>query len=94
MYSKIIKVVYFVVDFAPSQQAECRFPLEYQGEWMLFEKDRKESVIIRPGLMTFSHLGSFICKSKHWSINKYKLLSVFTNGWLVSLTFIVCITTL
>ena len=48
---------------------------------MLFEKDVKESVIIKPGEMTFSHLGHFICKSKHWSMNKYKLLSVYSNGW-------------
>ncbi len=71
----------FVADFVVSPRPECRFPQEYHGEWMLFESDRKESVTIVAGEVTFSNVGHFICKTKHWAINRYKLLSIFSNGW-------------
>lgn len=72
---------HFFSDYAPYERPECRFPAEYQGEWILFGNKRKDTVTIGPGEMTFSHLDHFICKSKHWAMHQYKLLSVFKNGW-------------
>lgn len=74
-------VIFSVADYVPYERPECRFPVEYQGEWLLFEKERRDTVKISPGEMTFSHLGHFVCKSKHWAVHQYKLLSVFRNGW-------------
>ena len=68
-------------ELAPSRSAECHFPPAYQGEWLLFERDRREEVTISGGHIVFSHLGTFICKSKHWEHNQYKLLSVYQDGW-------------
>ena len=75
-----------LTDSMPPPRPECRFPIDYQGEWMQFEQDRKESVTIASGEITFSNLGHFICKTKHWAINRYKLMSVFANGWYVHLS--------
>jgi len=68
-------------DLLPSSIPECRFPTEYHGEWYYFESDRSEKVTITSEHITFAILGEFVCKSKHWSINYYKLFSVYVNGW-------------
>lgn len=69
------------LDLLPSSRSECRFPVDLHGDWLFFETDRKERVTISADNISFSLLGQFICKSKHWSINYYKLFSVYTNGW-------------
>ena len=71
----------FTAEFGPSVRPECRFPSSFQGNWVLFETNRKETVTITSGEAEFSNLGHFICKSKHWALDHYKLLSVFSNGW-------------
>jgi len=71
------------LDLLPSSIPECRFPTEYHGEWYFFESDRSEKVTITSEHITFATLGEFVCKSKHWSINYYKLFSVYVNGWCV-----------
>ena len=68
-------------DLVPSTRSECYFPEEYRGKWWLFETDRREEVTIDRGQVTFSNLGSFICKSKHWKKDQYKMLSVYKDGW-------------
>jgi len=70
-------------DLLPSSVPECRFPSAYHGEWYHFESDRSEKVTITSEHITFAVLGEFVCKSKHWSINYYKLFSVYVNGWCV-----------
>ncbi len=65
----------------PSTRSECIFPLAYQGRWALFDSHRKEFVSISTGEISISHLGKFICKSKHFDKDYYKLLSVYDNGW-------------
>lgn len=70
-----------IADTSAVPQSECHFPKEYQGEWLLFDNNQKHSVTIGPGEITFSHLGNFKCKSKHWAMNKYKLFTVPSNGW-------------
>ena len=74
-------LTFFFADYVPSPRPECRFPQDYRGEWMQFQRDRKESVTIASGEITFSNLGHFICKTKHWAISRYKLMSVYSNGW-------------
>jgi len=68
-------------DLLPSATPECRFPDDYHGEWYYFERDRSEKVTITAERIEFAILGEFVCKSKHWSINYYKLFSVYDNGW-------------
>jgi len=70
-------------DLVPSVHPECYFPLEQRGRWLMFESERHEQVVVDPGHVTFSRLGSFICKSKHWRKDQYKTLSVYANGWSV-----------
>ncbi len=70
-----------ISELAPSRSSECHFPAPYQGDWLLFERERREEVTISAGNIIFSQLGTFICKSKHWEYNQYKLLSVYNNGW-------------
>lgn len=67
----------------PSVHPECYFPAEQRGRWLLFDAGRRhhEEVTVDPGHVTFSRLGSFICKSKHWRKDQYKTLSVYANGW-------------
>ena len=60
---------------------ECFFPHDWRGDWLWAEKERMEDVNIGPGQVYFSHLGSFLCKGKHWNSNKYKMMSVYNNGW-------------
>ena len=72
-----------VVDFAPSPRAECKFPDEFLGDWVLFSPHEREEISIDAGDMRFSTLGRFICKSKHWEDHYYKVFSVFNNGWYV-----------
>src|SRR6218665_3025334 len=73
--------VHCCLDLLPSSRSECRFPVDLHGDWLFFESDRKERVTISADNISFSLLGQFICKSKHWNINYYKLFSVYTNGW-------------
>ena len=68
-------------DLVPSVRSECYFPEEYRGKWLLFESDRMEEVTIELGHVTFSKLGNYICKSKHWKKDQYKMLSTYNNGW-------------
>jgi hypothetical protein len=68
-------------DLLPSPRPECRFPAEFHGDWFYFESDRSENVTITADHITFPTLGEFVCKSKHWNINYYKLFSVYRNGW-------------
>ena len=68
-------------ELLPSTRPECRFPDEFRRDWYLWEKDRQETVRIQGGRISFTTLGEFICKAKHWSLNDYKLLSYYTNGW-------------
>jgi len=70
-------------DLVPSVHPECYFPADQRGRWLLFESERHEQVVVRPGHVTFSQLGTFICKSKHWRKDQYKTLSVYSNGWSV-----------
>lgn len=72
----------------PSVHPECYFPAEQRGRWLLFDAGgRHDEVVVDPGHVTFSQLGSsFICKSKHWRKDQYKTLSVYANGWSVSVT--------
>ena len=70
-----------ISDFLPTNRAECRFPARFRGDWMLFETDRKERVSINEGRISFSRLGEFICKGKHWYKSNYKMLSYYSNGW-------------
>ena len=70
-------------DLVPSARSECFFPDEFRGQWLLFESDRQDEVDIQPGHVTLSHLGEFICKSKHWRRDNYKTISVYHNGWSV-----------
>ena len=65
---------------APSTRQECVFPLSYQGQWILFDRNRREKITVTPGEIYFSHLGNFICKATHWQQNVFKLLSVPNNG--------------
>jgi len=67
----------------PSVHPECYFPADQRGRWLLFDSERHEEVVVDPGHVTFSQLGSFICKSKHWRKDQYKTLSVYANGWSV-----------
>ena len=69
----------------PSARPECRFPTDVLGDWAYFERERKEKITITSGHIKFSQLGEFVCKSKHWSINYFKVLSYYSNGWYVSL---------
>jgi len=71
-------------DLVPSTDPECYFPADQRGRWLLFERERHEQVVVGPGHVNFSMLGSFICKSKHWRKEQYKTLSVYDNGWSVS----------
>ena len=70
-----------IADLLPSAIPECRFPSEYHGEWYHFDSDRSEKVTLTSEHISFAILGEFVCKSKHWSINYYKLFSVYANGW-------------
>lgn len=70
-------------DFRRSTAVECRFPESYRGEWRVVENDGIEDVILGAGYISFSNLGSFICKSKHYEREHYKMMSVFKNGWWV-----------
>ena len=74
----------------PSVRAECHFPADYLGHWLLYDAMRSEHVTIGEGQVTFSLLGNFICKSKHWEKNHYKLLSVYQNGWYVRTCVYAC----
>jgi len=73
-------------DLLPSSKPECHFPTEYHGEWYFFERDRSEKVTVTSEHIAFAILGEYVCKSKHWSINYYKLFSVYVNGWCVFLS--------
>lgn len=75
--------IILLTEFVPTTQTECIFPKAYGGNWLLFEDNWKERVNIASGFITFSSLGEFICKSKHWEELNYKLLSHYTNGWYV-----------
>ncbi|KAK2170366.1 hypothetical protein LSH36_3g19134 [Paralvinella palmiformis] len=67
-------------DLVPSLGPECYFPKDWRGDWLWYETDRVEDVKIGPGQVSFSHLGSFICKGKHWLYKQYKMMSHYSNG--------------
>ena len=75
------------LDLLPSPSAECRFPEEFYGDWMIFSDRRKERVSIHNGHVTFSSLGEFVCKGKHWNRDEYKMLSYYSNGWYVMILY-------
>ena len=68
-------------DLVPSLAPECYFPNDWRGDWLWYETNRVEDVKIGPGQVSFSHLGNFICKGKHWLYKQYKMMSHYSNGW-------------
>src|ERR1700733_15765102 len=73
---------YMIVDLLPTAKPECHFSSDVIGEWVFFETDRKEKATITSGHVKLEALGEYVCKSKHWNINYYKVLSYYSNGWL------------
>ena len=59
---------------------------------MIFSDRRQERVSIHNGHVTFSSLGEFVCKGKHWNRDQYKMLSYYSNGWYVTLSYNVFVT--
>jgi len=68
-------------DFLPTFREECHFSDDIQGEWVWYERDRKENIQVSGGFIGFSRIGGFICKGKHWDGSDYKLFSYYKNGW-------------
>ena len=73
-----------LTEFAPSPHAECHFPPDYQGDWVVFNAANMDTILIEQKHMHIPSLGRFICKSKHWDEDYFKVLTVYQNGWLVS----------
>lgn len=73
--------IFLSPDLLPSTRPECRFPDDFQDVWYLWEKDRHETIRIHGGRISFTTLGEFICKAKHYEKEDYKLLSYYNNGW-------------
>jgi hypothetical protein len=74
-----------LIGLLPSTRPECWFSTDVLGEWLLAEVDGVRKVTITTGFLAISGLGEFVCKSKHWNAHYYKLLSYYSNGWLVNL---------
>jgi len=68
-------------DLLPTTLPECRFTSDVVGEWLLAEVDGLEKMVVTTGMVSWSRLGEFVCKGKHWNVNYYKLLSYYNNGW-------------
>ncbi|KAI0224585.1 hypothetical protein LSAT2_024415 [Lamellibrachia satsuma] len=73
--------IYVIPDFAPSDKAECRFPPDYLDTWLLFGDHSREKIVVESGRFKSSSLGTFICKSKHWELDYYKVFSIGSKGW-------------
>ncbi|KAK2155171.1 hypothetical protein LSH36_247g03141, partial [Paralvinella palmiformis] len=56
-------------ELVPSDRPECEFPLAYRGQWLSFERDRRDHVTVSSGRIRFSRMGNFTCKAKHWERN-------------------------
>ena len=82
----IVRVVYASAELAPSVKQECHFAKEHFGRWSLFDDVTNSEITfnISDGLIRTSHIGSFLCKAKHWKSPYYKVLTNFENGWSVS----------
>ncbi|KAI0210129.1 hypothetical protein LSAT2_005133 [Lamellibrachia satsuma] len=61
---------------------ECRFSRDVQGDWLLLEDDGRSTyaVAVEDATVTFSTLGRFVCKSKHWTHDYVKVRSAYSNG--------------
>ncbi|KAK2175588.1 hypothetical protein NP493_724g01016 [Ridgeia piscesae] len=79
-YANFCKRSCGLCNLLPSPGAECRFPEEFYGDWMIFSDRRQERVSIHKGHVMFSSLGEFVCKGKHWNRDQYKMLSYYSNG--------------
>ncbi|ELT94274.1 hypothetical protein CAPTEDRAFT_227924 [Capitella teleta] len=79
-YASFCKKSCGLCGFVPSMVSECEFPEAHRGEWLMVASDAIERVAIGAGNIAFSSLGSFICKSKHWSRDLFKMMSVYKNG--------------
>lgn len=76
-----LRLLVYVTDMLPSTRAECHLPDGFHGDWLLFDNDRVERVVIANGHVTMTSFGTLVCKRKHWQENYFRMLSYASNGW-------------